>query len=192
MNVVIASTRTPKVNGVQRAFRKFAHLYPLGHVSFESVSVESGVQATPLSIDELLNGAQRRAQNAFAAVHHKLDAGAALYAVGVEGGLSIFRQHVFLQSWACVFDGKRFSFGSSGSIEIPEALSTAVVRDREDLGRVIDLFAEQHDVRSNQGTWGILTNALITREESFELATLNALAPFFNATMYQREMPGAN
>ena len=177
--------RAPKVNGVQRAFRKLSHIAPFDTIIFEPMKIESGVQATPLSIDELMTGARQRAETAFANSGPKNSE--IIFSVGVEGGLYVSQQHAFLQSWACVYDGKRNSFGSSGSIEIPQALSDAVVRDGADLGKVIDIFAEQNDVRSNQGTWGILTRDLITREDSFELATLNALAPFFNKKMYERK-----
>ena len=83
-----------------------------------------------------------------------------------------------------------FHLAARGVLKFPRALSDAVVRDGADLGKVIDIFAEQNDVRSNQGTWGILTGDLITREDSFELATLNALAPFFNQKMYERKILG--
>ena len=188
MKVLIASMRAPKVNGVQRAFRKLSHIVPFDVVIFEPMSVESGVQATPLSIDELMTGARQRAETAFASARIK-DSDYVL-SVGVEGGIYISQHHAFLQSWACVYDGETFSFGSSGSIQIPQALSDAVVRDGADLGHVIDIFAEQKNVRSNQGTWGILTGDLITREDSFELATLNALAPYFNKKMYERKNLG--
>ncbi len=178
--------RTPKINGVQRAFRKLSHTSPFDSVVFEPMHVESGVQATPLSIDELMTGARQRAETAFARGASKSPE--LILSVGVEGGLYVSQTHAFLQSWACIYDGERFSFGSSGSIEIPRVLSDAVVRDGADLGKVIDIFAEQNDVRSNQGTWGILTGDLITREDSFELATLNALAPFFNKKMYERKI----
>ncbi|MGA9405569.1 MAG: inosine/xanthosine triphosphatase [Bacteroidota bacterium] len=185
MRVLIASMRAPKINGVQRAFRKLSHIALFNAIVFEPMQIESGVQATPLSIDELMTGARQRAETAFAISGSKNSEN--IFSVGVEGGVYISQQHAFLQSWACIYDGLQTSYGSSGSIEIPQTLSDAVVRDGADLGKVIDIFAEQNDVRSNQGTWGILTDDLITREDSFELATLNALAPFFNKKMYERK-----
>jgi inosine/xanthosine triphosphatase len=189
MKVVIASIRAPKVNGVQRAFRKLAEIYSLGEIIFESMSVVSGVSATPLTVDELITGAQQRARTAFAKSQERLKEPGVIYSVGVEGGVCIYQGHTFLQSWACIYNGEQVWFGSSGSIELPSALSDAVVRGGADLGDVIDSFAEQHNVRSNQGTWGILTNDLITREDSFELAAINALVPFLNTRVYNRKLP---
>ena len=188
MKVIIASLRAPKVNGVKRAFRKLSGHAGFQDIEFEPMQIESGVNATPLSVEELLIGARQRAESAMSKHAGMKRGDETVYSVGVEGGVSVFLEQAFLQSWACVFDGTRVSFGSSGSIEIPPSLADAVVRDGADLGEVIDIFAGQMNVRSNQGTWGILTNDLITREDSFELATLNALAPFFNGRLYARSL----
>ncbi len=189
MKVIIASLRAPKVSGVQRAFQKIPQRAPFINITFEPMEVESGVQATPLSIDELMNGARQRAEIAYAKGNIQSKKDDVVFSVGVEGGVYTVQKYSFLQSWACVYDGRKFSFGSSGSIEIPRALAHAVVENGADLGKVIDVFAEQQNVRSNQGTWGILTSDLITREDSFALATLNALAPFFNEKLYGKEIP---
>jgi inosine/xanthosine triphosphatase len=191
MKVIIASVRVPKVNGVKRAFHKLSAHLGFEELEFEPMEIESGVKATPLSVEELLTGARQRAEAAMSKVARGSGRSDVMYSVGVEGGVSVFLDKPFLQSWACVFDGKRMSFGSSGSIELPPAIADAVVRDGADLGEVIDHFAGQMNVRSNQGTWGILTGDLITREDSFELATLNALAPFFNGTLYTRRISAA-
>ncbi|HTX18600.1 MAG TPA: inosine/xanthosine triphosphatase [Bacteroidota bacterium] len=192
MIVLIASTRTPKINGVKRAFRRLTGEKEFPAILFESISVESGVKDTPLSVDELMTGARQRAELATSAWNRKGATTAdSLFAVGVEGGISIMGERAFLQSWACVLRNGSSSFGSSGSIELPHAVAEAVVTEGKDLGEIIDRFAGQLDVRSNQGTWGILTKDLVTREDSFELATLNALAPYFNSELYSRGLPPA-
>jgi inosine/xanthosine triphosphatase len=185
MKIAIASTRAPKVAGVQRAFRKAASMLPGSpdDIVFTMHRIESGVSDTPKSIEELTDGALLRARTLFSMFGNAAD-----YCVGVEGGLFTVGGKVFLQSWSCILNGTRHAFGSSGSIEIPAALARAVMEKGADLGVVVDGFAEQHDVRSNQGTWGVLTNDLVTREDSFELATFAALMPFFNLTMYDRPL----
>jgi inosine/xanthosine triphosphatase len=189
MIIAIASTRAPKVNGVKRAFEKLRgkFLFTDGQLSFESIESESGVSATPTSIAELMKGARNRAEHTFQVLSVRVGLNEHIFSVGVEGGLHSVSGITFLQSWACVHDGVDFWFGSSGSILLPDALSHAVLDEGKDLGKVIDAFAEQRDVRSNQGTWGILTRDIITREDSFELAAINALAPLFNKKMYQKE-----
>ncbi len=189
MIIGIASTRAPKVNGVKRAFEKLRGvLFSAGdQLKFESIESDSGVSATPVSIAELIKGSRNRAEHVFQALSVRAVMNELVLAIGVEGGLYNVGGITFLQSWACVHDGADFWFGSSGSIQLPGALSHAVLEEGKDLGKVIDAFAEQRDVRSNQGTWGILTHDIVTREDSFELAAINALAPLFNKKLYQKE-----
>ncbi len=181
MIIIIASTRVPKINGVKKAVEKISSHFGIDRtsISFSSVEARSGVSDTPKSIDELMRGAQQRAQS----VYHHHDNEKVL-SIGVEGGLFNSGEKIFLQSWACVFNGARFFFGSSGSIELPAELANTVMTEGVDLGVAIDRFAEDVDVRSKQGTFGILTRDLITREDSFETAAIFALTPLFNNAMY--------
>lgn len=181
MIIRIASTRAPKVEGVKRAFKKAAEKFhfSFSEIQFATVNASSGVSATPNSLHELMLGAKQRAESVFE--HCTLS-------IGVEGGL--FQEHgkVFLQSWTCVYDGAEFHYGCSGAVEIPQQLAAEVLKNGIELGVVIDSIAEKQDVRSNEGTFGILTNDLITREDSFELATLTALMPYFNKKLYTRDV----
>jgi inosine/xanthosine triphosphatase len=181
MKIIIASTRIPKVNGVKKAVQKLSALYAYdaASVQYEMFEGKSGVSDTPMSVDESLRGAKQRALSVFRPLELEK-----VFSVGVEGGLFEFEGKVFLQSWSCVYDGVVFHFGSSGSIELPSSLAAEMIHRKIELGIAIDEFAKQADVRSKQGTFGILTNDLITREDSFELATTFALIPFLNRGIY--------
>jgi inosine/xanthosine triphosphatase len=181
MIVSIASTRPPKINGVRRALEQLSVQFgiPFSSIRIDSVEAASAVADTPTSVRELMQGAENRARSIFDSTLQ-----GAAFTVGVEGGLFIEHERVFLQSWTCVFNGIRTSFGASGCIEIPEGLAREVIGKRVDLGIAIDSFAKQSDVRSNQGTFGILTDDLVTREDSFAVAALNAFMPFFNQKIY--------
>lgn len=179
MIIRIASTRVPKVNGVKKAVEKLMNRFhvPGMEVQFETMQGESGVSEMPLSLEETLTGARQRAESVFE--REKTD-----ISVGVEGGLYLIADKVFLQSWTCIFDGKDFHYGGSGSLEIPQSLARDVFVNGQMLGDAIDAFSRQVDVRSNQGTFGVLTNDLVTREDSFELSAVNAFIPYFNKKMY--------
>jgi len=92
----------------------------------------------------------------------------------------------FLKGWAYVTDGSRGSFGASPSIVVPDAIVRSVVDGGRELAEVIDEIAGQRDVRSRQGTWGVLSRDLFTRAMSFEVALVAAFAPFYNAELYDR------
>lgn len=179
MIIRIASTRLPKVKGVQNAVAKLLRHFRVDHLqcTFETQRGESGVSEMPLSLEETLKGAQQRALSVF-------EQGKVDLSVGVEGGLFQIDTRVFLQSWTCVFDGNEFHYGGSGSIEIPQPLAHSVLQNGEMLGDAIDKYSHKVDVRSNQGTFGVLTDDLITREDSFELSAINAFIPYFNKKMY--------
>jgi len=181
MLIVIASLRLPKVNGVKRAVAALADAFPdpQRRIRFETREAPSGVSDTPRSVPELMRGARHRADHAYVPVRHEPS-----LSVGVEGGVFREEDRVFLQSWTCVFDGTRYSFGGSGCIELPAALRADVADGGTDLGIAIDRFAQQADVRSRQGTFGVLTGDLVTREDSFAQSSLNALMPFFHTRVY--------
>lgn len=181
MIVRVASTRPPKIIGVRRALERLFVQFTLSASSFriESIDAPSGVRDTPMSVEESMRGAEHRARHVF--MH---DAHEESYSVGVEGGLFTEHRRLFLQSWACVFDGERTNFGASGCIELPSRLAEEVIERKLELGVAIDYFARATDIRSNQGTFGIVTNDMVTREDSFAEAALLAFMPFFNKNIY--------
>src|SRR6202041_1346250 len=108
--VAVGSTRRPKVNAVSEALaaiRTVSEFLP----TFEVVAVEvpSGVRHTPLSREDLMAGARRRAETL---VDIARDSNAPWkYLVGLEGGIDVIhegvKRWVFLESWAYVADNKR-------------------------------------------------------------------------------------
>jgi inosine/xanthosine triphosphatase len=186
--IAVGSTRRPKLQAVHEAAAAFAALLsPDAPLEIEGHEVESGVSHTPVSREELMQGARQRAE-----ALERLFRGSAKhsdYFVGLEGGLNVAsengRRCVFLESWAYVTDGTRGHFGCSGSMEIPEALAEVVLSHGMELGVAIDRFAGAVGIRDAQGAWGVLTGNLVSRQESFRLAVLTAFAPFYNGKMYR-------
>ena len=187
--VAVGSTRRPKLNAVWEALTVFGpSLDPNAPFEVVGAEVESGVRHTPLSRADLMVGARHRAEELVKrAREEKLPWG---YFVGLEGGLDVLNngdsRSVFLQNWAYVAnkDG-RGAYGQSGSILLPEILARQVVDEGIELGVAIDAFADGHGIRDAQGAWGVLTRNMITRQDAFRTAVINAFAPFFNAAVYQ-------
>ncbi|MCK9409235.1 MAG: inosine/xanthosine triphosphatase [Bacteroidetes bacterium] len=181
MLITIASTRIPKVNGVKKAVLALTQKFGIDSstIRFESQEAASGVADTPASIDELMTGARQRAKTVFQPLKDERS-----LSIGVEGGLFRVDHSVFLQSWTCIYDGTSFYYGSSGALPIPERLAQMVFDEGIDLGVAIDRFAQQTDIRSRQGTYGVLTDDMMTREDSFELSATFALMPIFNTPVY--------
>lgn len=155
-------------------------------VRIEARAVETNVSAMPLSDDELMRGARNRAVAAGEAL--KAEGIAADICVGLEGGFHSVKfdgiWHTYLHGWAYATDGERGWFGGAPSVEIPPSIARRVIDGKLELGDVIDQIAGEHDIRSRQGTWGVLSRDLLTRSMSFEAALIAALAPFYNAPFY--------
>jgi non-canonical (house-cleaning) NTP pyrophosphatase len=194
--VAVGTTRGPKLRAVERVIldlrRRFPGFLP-GALAIEPRRVASGVAETPRTTTEAMNGARRRAVEAFAVL--RAEGREPILAIGLEGGVAVEPVEdggAFLQSWAYVSDGRIGRFGSSGSIPIPAELEAAVMDRGESLGSAADLFFQRREIAANEGTFGALTLMMVSREEAFARSLLHALAPFYNELAYssRRESAG--
>jgi inosine/xanthosine triphosphatase len=186
--IAVGSRRRPKLNAVQEALAAIGT--GLGaNAQFEVVGIEvdSGVRHTPLSREAIMAGARQRAEALLRMAQEKGERWS--YFAGLEGGLDVVEgsgaRWVFLENWAYVADASgRGAFGQSGSILVPEALAVRVVDEGVELAEAIDAFAGGRGIRDAQGAWGVFTRNLITRQDAFRIAVINAFAPFFNREIY--------
>ncbi|HJZ64354.1 MAG TPA: DUF84 family protein [Candidatus Acidoferrum sp.] len=187
--IAVGSTRKPKLGAVRDAVASLGPLLaPEKQIEVVGVEVESGVSHTPASCEELMQGARQRAE-AVAKLAKRFGEPWDFF-VGLEGGLDVIHENeqrrVFLESWAYVSDGVSGFFGRSGSIEVAEQIAEEVVDRGVELSGAIDRFAGEVGIRDAQGTWGVLSRNLITRQDSFRVAVIAAFAPFYNRKMYRR------
>ena len=187
MKIVLGSDRAAKVAAVRATIERIATLDAAWReAEIIARAVVVSVPAMPLNDAEMMRGARERAWTARELLRAE-GAGAGLY-VGLEGGFQSHRldgqQHTFLRGWAYATDGEREGFGVTPSISVPPPLARRVSEEKIELGVLIDEVAGQHDVRSRQGAWGVLSRDLLTRSMSFEAALIAAFAPFYNAEFY--------
>jgi len=192
--IAVGSTRKPKLGAVRDALDSIGPLLaPDQQVEVVGVEVESGVGHTPISRNELMQGARQRAE-AVSKLARQFGEPWNFF-VGLEGGLDVIRENgqrrVFLESWAYVSDGSNGFFGRSGSIQVAEAIAEQVVDRGMELSVAIDHFAGEVGIRDAQGAWGVLSGNLVTRQDSFRIAVITAFAPFYNARMYRRRAAAA-
>lgn len=191
MLVAIGSLRRPKVEAVKAAFAKIATVAaePFAAARFAPREVESGTAATPLSIDDMMAGAQHRAGQALARLRDEGQKPA--FCLGLEGGLFVHRlagaaPAVYLQSWVYVLEvaSGRGCFGSSPAIAVPAAIAGEADGDDFELAHVMDRIARQSGTRDRGGAYGLLTQGLLDRQTIFEHAVITAMAPFYNRRLY--------
>jgi non-canonical (house-cleaning) NTP pyrophosphatase len=185
MIIAIASKRGPKVEAVKKCFELTKQFFISTPIEFLTYEIDAGI-IMPRSITELMDGAKKRTmllQQTLQSENRHAD-----FFIGMEGGFHSIhhdgKEHIFLQSWAYVSNGVIGFFGSSGNILVPEKIAVEVMKQNRDLSEVIDEFTKRIDVRSKQGTWGILTKDLLTRQQSFEIALTTAFAPFYNSEIF--------
>ena len=177
IHVRVASTKPAKVDAVRAAVAQIAAIDSrFRSATIESVEAGDVAPAMPMSDGETLEGARARAAAA------ARTAAPPFLAIGLEGGLSSDPLET-LTSWAAVTDGIRWGYGSGGRIVLPDAIARQVRGGRE-LGDVIDEAAGE-PIRGTRGAWGLLTIDLVGRRDAFITATLAALAPFYNPTLYR-------
>ena len=190
--IAVGSARLVKMNAVSAALASFGSFLSADtEFQVEGVDVPSGVRHTPLTREDTMAGARQRAE-ALRNVAHDKNAPWE-YFVGLEGGLDVVREGgsewVFLENWAYAADrGGRGFFGQSGAILLPAPLVESVVNQGVELSEAIDSFAGSRGIRDAQGAWGILTHNLITRQDAFRVAVINAFAPFFNSAVYSQNL----
>jgi inosine/xanthosine triphosphatase len=188
--IAVGSARLVKMNAVSAALGSFgSFLNASAEFEIEGIDVPSGVRHTPLTREGTMTGARQRAEALLNIAREKNAPWE--YFVGLEGGLDVVRDGaarlVFLENWAFVADrSARGFFGQSGAVPLPEALVKPVVDQGVELSQAIDAFAGSHGIRDAQGAWGILTRNLITRQDAFQAAVINAFAPFFNGEIYSQ------
>jgi inosine/xanthosine triphosphatase len=180
--VHVASLRPAKVEGAREALAAIATIDArFRDVEIRPIDVGDVAPRMPMSRDDVIDGARERV----AALVNRLrgEGAGEWYAVGVEGGLDpIGRVGYSLQSWACVTDGQRYSYGAGPALILPDSVAREVVAGAE-LGDVVDRLAAA-PVRGTRGAWGVLTNGLVDRRDAFRLAVVSAFAPFYNGKMY--------
>jgi len=189
MKIALGSSRAAKVAAVGAAAARVASIDAMwSDAEVIARDVETDAPAMPLTDEDLMRGARARALAVRELLSRERE-NAELF-IGLEGGFHSNdvdgKRMTFLKGWAYVTDGSRGSFGASPSILVPEVLVRGVVIGGRELADVIDEAAGEHDVRSRQGAWGVLSRDLFTRSMSFETALVAAFALFYNTDMYDR------
>lgn len=151
MKVIIGSKNPTKIGAVASVFNK---------ADVSGLSVPSDVSAQPLSDEETMQGAINRAK-------HCLEAGAD-YGIGLEGGVMEIGETMYLCNWGALALADGTVLTASGArISLPEDIKSAL-KSGEELGDVMDRFANKKDVRSNEGSIGIFTENRMSRKAMFE------------------------
>lgn len=190
MLIAVGSSRTIHIEAVKEAWAIFCSniLSDEGEsTDFLGYDVSSGVSEVPLTVKDLMDGAQNRVESLI--LQLKRERAEADFYIGLESGFSIVdsrgpRRIAFLESWAYVSDGHRGSFGHGGGVPVPAGIADPVIDRGIELGIVADRFSKEKGLLTGQGPWGILTKEILTQQHSSVIALISAFAPFYNPEAY--------
>ncbi len=193
MRIGIGSLNKVKVFACKQAFTDVLETFGedgnQDSTEFRSAETQTGIPDMPLTMDELLRGARERAF--FVYDHLNAEGWPPTYAIGMEGGVyklisETQQETAVLQSWVFAYNGKQGYYACSPAISLPPAIVKPLFEEHKELAPVIDQLSGKKDVRSNEGTFGVLSRGLITRSDSFRMAITNAIIPFFNQQYYNQ------
>jgi inosine/xanthosine triphosphatase len=178
IQIAIGSQNQAKNRAVQAAFER---AFPEAAIEASGFDVESGIANQPTTNEESVEGAINRAKGALAQL------ATARFGVGLEGNTVTIADRMYLLGWVAIVerDTGAIGIGHSSGVELPDHLRRGIENGQE-LGPMTQALLDDTDniVRHTQGTGGILTGGLYTREQEFIDATTVALARFIRPELY--------
>lgn len=185
MLIGIGTKNKAKLRACRRALYRLNKKYLFTNkTELITLNAKTSVPEMPITKTDLKQGALQRALFVYETLKQQgqiID-----FAVGLEGGIyhdcdsDRHNDDIYLQSWAYVYNGHRGYWGSSPALVLPQSIIREVYIRKRELAEVMDQMSGRNDVRSQSGAFGILTGHIITRSDSFYLAIICAMSPFFN------------
>lgn len=122
------------------------------------LNVDSKVGAQPLSDTETIEGALNRA----------LQLPKDGLRVGLEAGVQLHSERLFLVNWGVLIDEKDNVYYAGGTrIPLPDAIKTKLLYEKKELAEVMDEYTKIKDLRSTEGAISIFTSSLVQRKDIF-------------------------
>lgn len=175
MKIVVGSMNQVKHNLVRRGFQE---LFPLDDVVVVGYDAPSGISKQPIVSEQTLNGAKNRARHSREAIPD------ADYWVGVEGGTEEAGGVMQEYTWIFVISKEgRESKSRSASFSIPPKIA-AMIRKGAEFGPASDEFFGKENLKQGNGTIGMVSDNLYTRETYPLSAVVFAFMPFKHPEFY--------
>jgi len=171
----LGTVNPSKVVGVSEALKSV-----FGEVEVVPLKVGTGIPPQPMGLHIAIEGARRRATEAM-----RSSAGCDM-GIGVEAGLYIVGGKFFdVQVVYIVSKSGLESFGLSPSFSVPDLfVKDLVLGGARELEEVVDRYFGTADVGSKGGLVKILTRSAVSRENLTYYATMMALIPLLNKSLY--------
>jgi inosine/xanthosine triphosphatase len=151
MKITIGSLNPTKVGAVKNIFKQFV---------VEGLNVPSNVSDQPMTDHETMQGAINRGHNARIEGNSEIG-------IGLEGGVIIENERLFLCNWGALVYENEVILASGAKILLPSEF-IADLQNGTELAVLMERYTNEKDIRSKEGAVGIFTNGRITRTQIFE------------------------
>lgn len=167
--IAVGSTNPVKV---QAALSGFRALFPEWSISASGVAVDSQVPDQPHGEAETMRGAITRRQAVQRAAPE------ADFWVGIEGGVETVAGTLFASAWISVASREgQTGLGKTALFPLPPEIGRLLKAGME-LGHANDQVFGEHNSKHQGGAVGSLTGGVISREDLYRHALIQALIPF--------------
>jgi len=195
--LMLGTKNTAKIHGVRAAFadvRASLQGPDLTDLETWTCQVETGVSDAPWGFASTVQGAQNRAQAAYArllsgSVASPGAVGQVAVGMGVESGFIDVTPVTFtLYNFdvCALFDGQAYYLGISPGFEYPRRLVRNIFLHRQPFQQARQYITTTADVEQQAGLVGVLAGGLIDRPEMTRLATRLALIRYLQRHDYAR------
>jgi inosine/xanthosine triphosphatase len=195
-HLMLGSTNRAKIQGVRAAcvdLREVLHVPSLDAPETWACQVESGVSEEPWGFPTTIQGAQNRAQAAYAVLMDRQEATVherqLALGIGVESGFIDVAPATFtLYNFdvCALFDGCYYYLGISPGFEYPRRLVNNIFLHRQSFQEARQYITTAAEVEQRAGLISVLANSLIDRPEMTRLATRLAWIRYLQRHNYNR------
>lgn len=151
MEVAVGSTNPIKIQAVKNGFND-------ANIQVVPCIASSNVRSQPLSDDETLRGAINRAKDCLDKTECKL-------AIGLEAGVVVFEQQLFLSHWGALVDRDQNVYFTNGPLILLPGEYHADLFDGKNLEEIMHRSTGIDSLGSKEGAIGVFTQNRLNREQ---------------------------
>lgn len=183
MKIHVGSTNKTKIQAVHDALALYPKLFQSPEII--GIAVNVPLHGHPKNLEETVQGAVQRAEEAFTDCE---------YSIGLEGGLMEvpFTETGFMEVGACViYDGKKKYIGLAPAFEWPKQVTQLIREGKADTSLAFKQLGFTQDEKLGNvhgGIIGYLTDNKLTREDFTKYSIMMALVRLEKPELYNEEL----
>lgn len=173
LTIAIGTKNPAKIKAIQGGVSKIPELTNK-EIIYVLQKVKTWVPDMPLTQKDIDEWARNRAENLIK------EGIIADFYIGLEWWCYQTENIGFLTGSVYITNGKKWYFWKAPSLQLPQNITKKLYENKKDLWELMKEITKNQNISKENGAFWTLSNNIITRDKSFEIATLLAINPFFN------------